>query len=412
MLYGYCMNLGLVLTGGGARAAYQVGVIQAIADFSSKRESPFNIITGVSAGAINGSYLMSRANDFKTAAKGLSDLWLNLHSDKIYKTDTRSLASLGTKWLGILGTGGIYSNKEKINYLLDTRPLRKLLEEELRLEQLPQFFNTGILRGVSVSATNYLTGTAISFYDGIEELNPWIRSTRIGVQTQLSVEHIMASSAIPIFFPPVNINGKYYGDGCIRLSSPLSPAIHLGADRVIAVGIRTSRSNEEIIKFNQELSKGDLTIAEISGMLLNAVFLDSLETDIERMERINSTLSMMSLENLSQMTSKLRQIPLLALNPSRNLGELAIGILHEFPAMIRFLLKGLGAKENKGWDLLSYLAFEKAYTHQLIELGYSDTLRKKNTILEFLNGELKKVKTERLNGFMKLEKENGNDLSN
>ncbi len=396
MLYGYSMNLGLVLTGGGARAAYQVGVIQAIADFSSKRESPFNIITGVSTGAINGSYLMSRADDFKSAAKGLWDLWLNLHSDKVYKADSRSMAALGTKWLGMLGTGGIYGNKKKINHLLDTGPLRKLLEEELRLELLPSFFKTGILRGVSVSATNYLTGTAISFYDGIQELNPWVRSTRLGVQTHLSVEHIMASSAIPIFFPPVNINGTFYGDGCIRLSSPLSPAIHLGADRVIAVGIRTPRSSDEIIKFNQELSKGDLTMAEISGMLLNAVFLDSLETDMERMERINSTISIMSLEHRLQMTSKLRQIPLLALNPSRDLGELAIGILHEFPAIIRFLLRGLGAKENKGWDLLSYLAFEKAYTQQLIELGYSDTLRKKNTILEFMFGHQKTLKSERL----------------
>ena len=250
---------------------------------------------------------------------------------------------------------------------------------------------------MSVSATNYLTGTAISFYDGIQELNPWVRSTRLGIHTPLSVEHIMASSAIPIFFPPVNINGTFYGDGCIRLSSPLSPAIHLGADRVIAVGIRTPRSNEEIIEYNQELSKGDLTIAEISGMLLNAVFLDSLETDIERMERINTTISIMSLEHRSQMSSKLRQIPLLSLSPSRDLGELAIGILHEFPAIIRFLLKGLGAKENKGWDLLSYLAFEKVYTHQLIELGYLDTLRKKNTILEFMYGEPNKVKNERFN---------------
>lgn len=397
MLYCYSMNLGLVLTGGGARAAYQVGVIQAIADFSISRETPFNVITGVSTGAINGSYLMSRADDFKAGAQGLWDLWLNLHSYKVYRADSMSMASLGTKWLGMLGTGGIYGNKDKINHLLDTGPLRKLLEKELRLDRLPIFFKKKILRGVSVSATNYLTGTAISFYDGIEELTPWVRSTRLGIKTPLSVDHIMASSAIPIFFPPVNINGTFYGDGCIRLNSPLSPAIHLGADRLIAVGIRTPRSDEEIILFNQELSKADLTIAEISGMLLNAVFLDSLETDIERMERINSTISIMSMEHRAQLTSKLRQIPLLALRPSRDLGELAIGILHEFPAIIRFLLRGLGAKENKGWDLLSYLAFEKAYTNQLIELGYFDTLRKKNTILEFMYGETNKIKNAGLN---------------
>jgi NTE family protein len=387
------MNLGLVLTGGGARAAYQVGVIQAIADFSITKEIPFNVVTGVSTGAINGSYLFSRADNFRAGAQGLWDLWLNIHSQKVFRADSMSMAAMGTKWLGMLGAGSLYGSKKKINYLLDTDPLRELLEKELQLENLPQFFKDGILRGVAVSATNYLTGTAISFYDGAEDLKPWVRSTRLGVQTQLSVEHIMASSAIPIFFPPVKISGTFYGDGCIRLTSPLSPAIHLGADRLIAVGIRYPRTHDEIIKYNQEQTKSEITIAEISGMLLNAVFLDSLETDIERMERINNTISIMPLKDQSKMTSRLRQIPLLTLRPSLDLAELAIGTLHEFPSIIRFLLRGLGAKENKGWDLFSYLAFEKAYTNQLIELGYMDTLRLKNTILEFMYGEPKKAQT-------------------
>ena len=379
------MNLGLVLTGGGARAAYQVGVIQAIADFSSTKETPFNVITGVSTGAINGSYLMSHADDFKSAAHGLSDIWQNLHSEIVYNADSVSMAALGTKWLGMLGLGGLYRYKKNINNLLDTAPLRDLLNKELKLKRLPQFFKEGILRGVSVSATNYQTGTAISFYDGNKEIKPWVRSTRIGVQTRLLVEHVLASCAIPIFFPPIKINGTFYGDGCIRLNSPLSPAIHLGADRIIAVGIRHPNTHQEIIDLNKESTKGDISVAEISGMLLNAVFLDSLETDIERLERINSTISIMSKEHLSKMISKLRPIPLLTLRPSQDLGELAIGTLHEFPAIIRYLLRGLGAKENKGWDLLSYLAFEKAYTVQLMELGYSDTFKKKKTIIEFMN---------------------------
>jgi NTE family protein len=384
------MNLGLVLTGGGARAAYQVGVIQAISEMSHpvtpKKECPFNVITGVSAGAINGGYLMSRADDFRVAAQGLWDLWSNLHSEKIYRTDAASFASMGSMWLKTVGMGGLLGQK-RANHLLNTEPLRELLNQELKLDRLPQFFKDGTLRGVSVSATNYLTGTAISFFDGIDEIQPWARSTRFGIKNPITVEHVMASSAIPVFFPPVKLEGALYGDGCIRLTSPLSPAIHLGADRIIAIGIRYFRSQEQTIELNQTLKRDELTIAEIGGVLLNAVFLDSLETDIERMERVNSTLSLIAHEHRIKMPSMLKQIPVLALRPSQDLGHLARGTLKEFPKIIRYLLKGVGAKEDKGWDLLSYLAFEKAYTAQLVDLGYNDTIRKKDEILEFMYGD-------------------------
>ena len=378
------MNLGLVLTGGGARASYQVGVIQAIAEITGATQSPFSIMTGVSAGAINASYLMSRADQFSTASKGLYDLWMNLRSENVYRTDASSFASLGSKWLGTVGMGGALS-KKKANHLLNTQPLRELLQQELCLDKLPQFFKAGILKGVSVSVTNYLTGTAISFYDGDEESIPWVRSTRIGVRAPLTVEHVMASSAIPVFFPPVNIDGALYGDGCIRLTSPLSPAIHLGADKIIAVGIRYVRSNEQTLEINQTFKKDELSIAEIGGVLLNAVFLDSLENDAERVERINLTLSLFTEEQRKKHPLSLRKVPLLMLRPSQDLGQLAQGTLKEFPTIIRFLLRGVGAKEDKGWDLLSYLAFEKAYTGQLIELGYHDTIRKKDAILEFMS---------------------------
>ncbi|MBC7397369.1 MAG: patatin-like phospholipase family protein, partial [Bdellovibrionales bacterium] len=208
-----------------------------------------------------------------------------------------------------------------------------------------------------------------------------------GIRTPLSVEHVMASSAIPVFFPPVKLEGAPYGDGCIRLTSPVSPAIHLGSDRIIAVGVRYLRSHTQTIEINQTVKRDDLTIAEIGGVLLNAVFLDSLETDIERMERINSTLSHLTPEVLAKMPNQLKQIPILTLRPSQDLGQLARGTLKEFPTLIRFLLKRVGAKEDKGWDLLSYLAFEKGYTTQLINLGYDDTIRKKEAVLEFMFGD-------------------------
>jgi NTE family protein len=194
-----------------------------------------------------------------------------------------------------------------------------------------------------------------------------------------------------VFFPPARIDGVLYGDGCIRLTTPVSPAIHLGADRILCIGIRYFRTNEQTIELNRTLKRDELSIAEIGGVLLNAVFLDSLETDIERLERINRTLSLMSESQRAQMATPLRQIPVMALRPSRDLGSLAQGTLREFPALIRFLLKGVGAKEDKGWDLVSYLAFERAYTRQLVDLGYEDTKRKRESILEFLFGDPSRV---------------------
>lgn len=265
-----------------------MGVLQAIAEITQARESPFNIITGVSAGAINGAYLMSRADQFAVAVQGLWDLWANLESERVYRTDPASIATLGGRWLKTVGMGGMFSQK-RANYLLSTQPLRELLENELRLDRIPGFIKDKTLRGVALSATNYLTGTAISFFDGDETVAPWVRSTRLGVRSTLTVDHVMASSAIPVFFPPTRIEGALFGDGCIRLTTPVSPAIHLGADRILCIGIRYFRTDQQTIELNRNLKREDLSIAEIGGVLLNAVFLDSLETDIERLERINRT---------------------------------------------------------------------------------------------------------------------------
>jgi NTE family protein len=387
------MNLGLVLTGGGARAAYQVGVLKAIAEITQSKESPFRVISGVSAGAINAAYLMSRADQFQEASRGLWELWTNLHSERVYRTDPASIATLGSRWLRTVGMGGWFSPK-RANHLLSTAPLRELLKNELMLDRIPEFVKSGILRGVALSATNYLTGTAITFFDGDDSIQSWVRSTRLAIRTSVTVEHVMASSAIPVFFPPVRIDGALYGDGCIRLTSPVSPAIHLGADRILCIGIRYFRTQEQTIELNRNPKRDELSIAEIGGVLLNAVFLDSLETDIERLERINRTLSLMTEEQKTRMSSPLKSIPVMALRPSRDLGQLAQGTLREFPALIRFLLKGVGAKEDKGWDLVSYLAFEKAYTERLADLGYSDTMTKKESVLEFLFGDPERVHPE------------------
>jgi NTE family protein len=232
---------------------------------------------------------------------------------------------------------------------------------------------SGALRGAAVTATSYHTGTAITFYDGAPDIEPWVRSSRLGVRSTLTIAHVLASSAIPLFFPPVAIDGGWFGDGCVRLSAPLSPAIHLGAQRVMAIGIRYARPPEETVALNRDEPHRAPSPSEIGGVLMNAMFLDSLDSDIERLERINATISLLTDEQYARLKHRLRPIPLLALRPSRDLGRLAIEQYERFPRMLRHLLRGIGATGETGWDLLSYLAFEPAYIERLIELGYHDT---------------------------------------
>ncbi len=384
------MKLGLVLTGGGARAAYQVGAIQALSEIAGTEHNPFQVLTGVSAGAINVAFLANGVDHFGVAAQALWDLWANLTTERIFRTDASAVTSVSSRWIRTLSFGGFAASK-RANYLLDTKPLRELLQKELNWDKIRANIANGHLHGLGFSMTNYLTGTAISVYEGHPSIEPWLRNTRLGMRTNLTTDHVMASSAIPVFFPPVSIDGAFYGDGCVRLTSPVSPAIHLGSDRLITIGIRYARTPEETIALNATLRRDQISIAEIGGVLLNAVFLDSLETDLERLQRINNTISLMTEEQLNKLKNPLRNIPVLALRPSQDLGQLAQGCLKEFPTFLRFLLRGIGAKEDKGWDLLSYLAFESVYTRQLLDLGYRDTLRKKEDILEFMFGDPSRI---------------------
>jgi len=376
-------TLGLVLTGGGARAAYQVGALQALAEIADFDRTPFRVLTGVSAGAINAAYLAARADDFRAGARGLWDMWHRLETRDVYLSDARNLASISGRWIRDLGLGGLLG-AGNINYLLDTTPLRQFLGDRLELARVAGHIASGQLRGVAVTATNYLTGTAISFFDGAPELRDWTRSTRLGVRTPLRLEHVLGSAAIPIFFAPVAIDGVPFGDGCVRMTAPTSPAIHLGADRIIAIGIRYFRSGEQTVLLNQNLRAERVALAEIAGVLLNAVFLDSLESDLELLERINQTMSFVRPEDHPFMPEQLRPIPALALRPSQDLGRLAGDQYANFPRMLRYLLRGIGATGASGWDLLSYLAFEPGYIDRLLELGHRDTLARKDEILAFL----------------------------
>lgn len=377
-------TIGLVLTGGGARAAYQVGALRALEQLvgSAGAPGPFAVLSGSSAGSINVATLASHASSFTQGVEQLWSTWASLTPQQVYRTDPASLMTIGSRWLKELGGGGVFG--EGINYLLDTSPLRALLREKLHLERLPEYFARGCLRGVSISSTNYQSGTAITFFDGVSTLEPWTRSIRLGLRDTLTVEHVMASSAIPIFFPPVRLNHSFYGDGCIRLTSPLSPAIHLGAHKILAIGVRYLRTADQTAQLNRTIHEEAPAISEISGVLLNAVFLDSLESDVERLERINRTLALMSSEQRARLSQPLRPVPILVLRPSQDLGTLAEHQHRHLPKGLRYLLQGLGVTRKGGGDLLSYLAFEPEYINKLLALGYQDTMRRSAEIAIFL----------------------------
>lgn len=370
---------GLVLTGGGARAAYQVGAICALAEIVPTMSIPFPVLSGTSAGGINIAYLASHAAHWPQAAKDLRSLWHSLHLQRICRTDGFSLGAIAMSWISRTILGGRVGTRRNANFLLSTQPLRELLGEVVDFEKMRHSISTGHLQGVSFTATHYFEGRSISFFEAANDVEEWRRSNRAGIRVPLNVEHVMASSAIPVFFPPIVIDDTAYGDGCLRQTTPLSPAIHLGADRLLCIGIRPERRGESKSKRTTKPS-----LAQIGGEMMNALFLDSLESDIERMLRINQSMSAMDEDTRRKHFGTLRQIPILSLRPSRDLAEVLPKLLHTFPAGMRYLLKGIGTTDTDGGELLSYLAFESECVDPLMELGYHDTMAKRQEILEFM----------------------------
>ncbi len=381
-------HTGIVLTGGGARSAYQVGAIRALAEIVGPGPIPFDVITGISAGAINGIVLATGAEDFARAAERLRATWASLTPDRIFRTGALRLATIGTRWMRDLSAGGLLG-KSGINYLLDPRPLQTLIEDRIPIGRMRRHLRSGRIRAVGVSATNYHTGSGVTFFEGAADIEPWTRSTRIGIRSRITPAHIMASSAIPIFFPPVAIDGSFYGDGCVRMHYPMSPAIHLGADRIVAVSQRYLLPASETAEREVRSKTDALPISEIAGVLLNAVFLDSLDSDLERLERINRTLQLIPREKQNGRDLDVRPIPALVLRPSQDLGKLAADEYERFPTMLRYLLKGIGATGQAGEDLLAYLAFEPIYVQRVMELGYADTMSRRDEIEDFFFGEPK-----------------------
>lgn len=371
----------LVLAGGGARAAYQVGVLQALKEMlPDPAVNPFPIIAGTSAGAVNAGALACHADDFGGAVDNLLDVWRNFEPRHVYRADFAGVAANSTRWLAGFLFGAFL--REKRMSLLDNRPLAALLARKLEFARIAENIAKGALDAVAITCSGYTSGQSVSFFEGAPHLAGWKRSQRLGIRAKIQVEHLMASSAIPFLFPAHHLNREFFGDGSMRQIAPVSPALHLGADRIIVVGTARIRSGDP------ERTRGDAypTLAQVAGHVMNSIFLDSLAVDIERLERINRTIRAVHHDRLRELGLTLHHVDVLVMTPSEPLDEIAVRHVRSLPAPIRFLLRNVGTMRRGGANFASYLLFEQGYCRELIGLGYHDTMKRREEVEAFLEG--------------------------
>lgn len=379
---------GLVLSGGGARAAYQVGVLRGVSTILLEagwrpQRNPYDIICGTSAGAINATALACHADNFEEGLRRVVHVWENFTAEQVYRADSLGVMRSGARWLSLLSFGWLLRKwkANPPNSLLDNTPLVSMLNRMLSFPRLDAALIDGALHALAVTASSYTAGQNITFYQTEADIEPWVRSQRIAMRCQIGVEHLLASSAIPLIFPatPIYCNGRreFFGDGSMRQLAPISPAIHLGADKVLIIGAgRLTEPVRDTAEFAQYPS-----LAQIAGHALSSIFLDSLAVDIERMTRVNLTLSVLTEEQRTR--TLLRPVDMLVIAPSERLDEIASRHVHSLPRPIRVLLGGIGATEVRGAALASYLLFESSYTCELIQLGLADALARRSEVLAF-----------------------------
>jgi NTE family protein len=372
---------GLVLAGGGARAAYQVGVLKAVRELCpDAKANPFPIICGTSAGAVIAGALAVHADDFGRAVDNLLEVWQRFEPRHVYRSDFPGVAANSGRWFAGFLFGAFLKNR-RIS-LLDNRPLQGLLNRTLDFARIERNIAAGALDAVAITCSGYTSGQSCSFFQAAERFEGWKRSQRIGIRTRIGIEHLMASSAIPFLFPAHHLNREYFGDGSMRQIAPVSPALHLGADRVMVVGTARLRTD------SPDRTRGNLypSLAQVAGHVMNSIFLDSLAVDLERLERINRTISCVPSELLQKMGLALHHVDVLVLTPSEPLDEIAVKHVRSLPWSIRFLLRSVGAMRRGGANLASYLLFEPGYCNELIALGYRDTMNRRGEVEAFLAG--------------------------
>jgi len=372
---------GLILTGGGARAAYQVGVLKAIAEFLPRNaHNPFPVICGTSAGALNAATLAINARNFRKGVHYLNNIWKNFHANQIYRTDAVGVFANTILWVASIILSGFGIKKLREISLLDNSPLVELLEEVMQCEKIQDSIDAGLLHALSVTASGYGSGQSVTFYQGASEILPWRRARRVGIPTKIENKHLLASSALPFFFPATQINREYFGDGSMRQIAPISSALHLGATQLLIIGITEDEKSEHPSR--SEI--GDYpSLAQIAGHALNGLFLDSMEVDMERLESINNLVSMMP-EEMSR-RADLTRVDILVIKPSQPIEKIAARHIGDFPWTIRLLLRLVGAAHRSGATLISYLLSEGSFCQALINLGYRDAFEKRDEILHFLD---------------------------
>jgi len=373
-------KIGLILTGGGARAAYQVGVLKALAEFTPYRARlPFSVICGTSAGALNAITLAVNARHFRKGVRYLLNVWSNARVTDIYRADILGVLANSGRWLLGLGLSMLGSNRLNQVSLLDNSPLGTFLERILPCELIQRQIDEGLLHAIGITASGYGSGHSVTFYQGVPEIKPWKRARRVGLPTQIEIPHLLASSALPFMFPAVHVNREFFGDGSMRQIAPISSALHLGAERVLVVGVGQRAADETDTRVKIEHYP---SLAEIAGHALDSIFLDGLEVDLERLQRINRTVGAIPEALRGQFT--LRQIDALVITPSQPLEKIAERYVKHLPWTIRLSLRMLGVRRGNGANLVSYLLFDKEYCRALIDLGYQDTLQRREEIVQFL----------------------------
>jgi len=385
---------GLLLTGGGARAAYQVGVMEAIANIRKdcgaiNEPNPFPIITGTSAGAINAAAIACGADNFDATVRMVANVWRNFHAHQVYRADSIGMLRSGASWMTLLSIGWLVAKWRRIKprSLLDNSPLHELLRDLVPLQRLPELIAGGHVHAIAITASSYSSGDHITFFDGSGDLVPWVRTQRLAVRDRITHEHLLASSAIPFVFPAkpllMDDHAEYFGDGSMRQSAPVSGAIHLGAERILVVG--AGRMHEPKGEAHLHTTNTYPSLAQIAGHALSNIFLDALAVDIERVKRINQTISLVP--PAARAASALRPIELLVISPTQRLDAIAAKHVDDLPHAVRIMLGGVGVSSKKadvkGAALASYLLFESGYTRELMALGYADAMNKKGDICSF-----------------------------
>ncbi len=383
-------GVALVLQGGGARAAYQAGVLKALSEIlDHPTENPFPIITGTSAGAINAAVLASYAGNFAESVKRLEEIWSMIEPSRVYRTDILGVVACSARWLSAFLFGAITGN-HRVS-LFDNSPLHDFLDASMDAKRIQANLDSGALRALAITASGYTSGQNCAFFQAAPDIQGWRRSQRVGIKVaEIKAEHLMASSAIPFAFPAVKINREYFGDGSIRQMAPVSPALHLGASRIFVIG------TAKLVKDMPSRARSDVypSLAQIAGHAMSSIFLDSLAMDLELLQRVNSTIALVDQERLKASGMPLHHVDFCVACPDTPLEGLAHKHVGNLPASIRFLMRSIGAMRAGGAVLASYLLFDKHYCRALIEMGYQNTIQRREELSFFFDPDARPVPIE------------------